>query len=92
MILDDAYSCCRCDELGLDGSSKPLGHLRSSFSHAQKMRASITYAFGHVWKLGTLPWHENESTGRWVGNPSVSNEVSAYMLSLRRRKVGWGTV
>lgn len=51
------------------------------------MRASITYAFGRVWKLGILPWHQKEMSDEWVGNPSVSDAVSTYMLSLRRRKV-----
>ncbi len=51
------------------------------------MRASMTYAFGRVLELGALPWHQNEMTGRWVGNPSVSDTVSTFMLSLRRRKV-----
>ena len=76
---------------GLDGSPKPLGEEHRSYSYAQKMRASITYAFGRVWNLGTLAWHKNEVADKWVGNPSVSDEVSAYMLSLRRRKVGWKT-
>jgi hypothetical protein len=51
------------------------------------MRAAVTYAFGRLHGLGSLPWHASESTGRMVGNPSVSNEVSSYMVSLRRRKV-----
>jgi hypothetical protein len=85
-----AHNCCRCDEVNLDGSLKPLGQERSSYSHAQKMRASMTYAFGRVLKLGALSWHQSEGTGRWIGNPSVSDVVSTYMLSLRRRKVGFG--
>ncbi len=59
-----AHSCCRCDELNLDGSQKPLGQERSSYSHAQKMRASMTYAFGRVLKLGGQSWHQNMMTGR----------------------------
>ena len=51
------------------------------------MRASMTYAFGRIHGLGSLPWHKNETTGKMVGNPSVSQTVSSYMLSLRRRKV-----
>jgi hypothetical protein len=47
----------------------------------------MTYAFGRLVGLGTLPWHESEVTGRMLGNPSVSAAVSSYMLSLRRRKV-----
>jgi len=84
-----AYNYYRCDEINLDGTQKPYGQERSSYSYAQKMRASMTYAFGRVWKLSALSWHQSEVTGRWVGNPSVSDLVSTYMLSLRRRKVGW---
>ena len=92
IIIDitHAYNCYRCDEVNLDGSQKPYGQERSSYSYAQKMRASMTYAFARVQKLGALPWHQSEVTGRWVGNPSVSDIVSTYMLSLRRRKVKWG--
>ena len=54
------------------------------------MRASMTYAFGRLHGLGTLPWHQSEVTGAMVGNPSVSDTVSSYMVSLRRRKVRAG--
>ena len=47
----------------LMGLKKPYGQERSSYSYAQKMQASMTYAFGCVWKLGVLPWHQNETTG-----------------------------
>lgn len=47
----------------------------------------MTYKFGRVLGLGTLPWHQSEVTGEMRGNPSVSQAVSAYMVSLRRRKV-----
>ena len=50
----------------------------------------MTYAFGRLHGLGTLPWHESEVTGAMVGNPSVSDTVSSYMVSLRRRKVRAG--
>ena len=50
------------------------------------MRAAMTYAFGRLHGLG-LPWHESESLGKMVGNPSMSTAVSTYMVSLRRRKV-----
>jgi hypothetical protein len=77
----------RCDEIHLDGSRRPALEDRGTYSHAQKMRAAMTYAFGRLYGLGSLPWHENESLGRMIGNPSVSNIVSSYMVSLRRRKV-----
>ena len=54
------------------------------------MRAAMTYAFGRLYGLGTLPWHQSEVTGAMVGNPSVSDTVSSYMVSLRRRKVRAG--
>ena len=73
----------RCDEIGLDGVRKPSSMIRMSYSHAQKMRAAMTYAFGCICGLGTLPWHKSEVTGQMVGNPSVSDTVSSYMVSLR---------
>ena len=50
----------------------------------------MSYAFGRLHGLGTLPWHKSETTGQMVGNPSVSDTVSSYMVSLRRRKVQAG--
>jgi hypothetical protein len=79
-----------CDEIGLDGTKKPSGTVRMSYAHAQKMRAAMTYAFGRLHHLGTLPWHKSETTGQMVGNPSVSDTVSSYMVSLRQRKVHAG--
>lgn len=77
-----------CDSVKLDGTNKPSADERGSYGHAQKMRAAMTYAFGHLQGLGNLPWHESElRSGQMLGNPSVSVEVSSYMCSLRRRKV-----
>jgi hypothetical protein len=76
----------RCDSVNLDGSEKDVNQERSTYAHAQKMRAAMTYVFGHIHGLGTLPWHK-DSAGKMVGNPSVSVAVSSYMVSLRRRKV-----
>ena len=88
VFIDLCIFHSRCDELSLDGSKKPSTQVRDSYSYAQKMRASMTYAFGRIHGLGSLPWHESESTpGHMVGNPSVSNTVSSFMISLRRRKV-----
>lgn len=47
----------------------------------------MTYTFGRMLGLGSLPWHWDEARGQTVGNPSVSEKVSSYMVSLRRRKV-----
>ncbi|KIY50121.1 hypothetical protein FISHEDRAFT_39905, partial [Fistulina hepatica ATCC 64428] len=80
----------RCDTIHDDGTPWPSEEVRGTYSYAQKMRAAMTYAFGHVHGIGTVSWHRSEVTGRMVGNPSVSPIVSRYMLSLRRRKVRAG--
>ncbi|KAJ8080117.1 hypothetical protein PM082_016964 [Marasmius tenuissimus] len=80
-----------CDSIDLEtGEAKPLHEERSSYAHAQKMRAAITFLFGRIYGLGSQPWHESEVTGKMLGNPSVSEKVSLYMMSLRRRKVQAG--
>ncbi|KAK7013549.1 hypothetical protein R3P38DRAFT_3322519 [Favolaschia claudopus] len=81
-----AWIMHECDERDFDGTKKDSQILRESYAHAQKMRAAMTYAFGRLHGLGSLPWHESEATGRMVGNPSVSETVATYMTSLRRRK------
>lgn len=77
----------RCDSVNLNGTDKDVNQERSTYAHAQKMRAAMTYVFGRIHGLGTLPWHKQDFTGKMVGNPSVSVAVSSYMVSLRRRKV-----
>ncbi|KAG1800902.1 DNA breaking-rejoining enzyme [Suillus plorans] len=82
-----------CDSVKLDGTNKPSTNERGLYSHAQKMRAAMTYTFGRLQGLGNLPWHESElHSGQMLGNPSVSVEVSSYMCSLRRCKVQAGEV
>jgi len=51
------------------------------------MRAAATFGFGRVCNLGMLAWHRSEITGKMLGNPSVSEALTSYMLSLRQRKV-----
>jgi hypothetical protein len=65
---------------------RPHAETRSSYSHAMKMRAAMTYGFGRLNSRGTRPWHITDA-GKWEGNPSISDQVSRYMVSLRRRKV-----
>ncbi|KAJ3766805.1 DNA breaking-rejoining enzyme, partial [Lentinula raphanica] len=79
-----------CDSVGLDGKPVAPNIERSTYGHAQKMRAAATYGFGRVHGLGMQAWHRSEITGKMLGNPSVSETVSTYMLSLRRRKVRAG--
>ncbi|KXN84289.1 hypothetical protein AN958_12795, partial [Leucoagaricus sp. SymC.cos] len=57
-----------------------------TFTHAQKMCAAMTFAFGHIHRLSNLPWHKT-NTGYWERNSSVALFVSTYMLSLRCCKV-----
>lgn len=76
----------RCDEINLDGSLKPQIQIRDSYVHGQKMRASMTYLFGRTLGLGSRPWQKSEVSGKMTGNPSISEQVSSYMMSLRTRK------
>ncbi|KAK7062101.1 hypothetical protein R3P38DRAFT_3303144 [Favolaschia claudopus] len=72
-----AWIMHECDEYDFDRTEKDSTVFRASYAHAQKMRAAMTYAFGRLNGLGSLPWHESEATGRMVGNPSVSETVRA---------------
>ncbi|KAL0566422.1 hypothetical protein V5O48_015593, partial [Marasmius crinis-equi] len=83
-IMDD------CDSYRLDGTVKPAGEVRSTYAHAQKMRAAATFGFGRVHGLGNRSWEKSEVSGKMVGNPSCSQQVSLYMISLRRRKTRAG--
>ncbi|KAF8261883.1 hypothetical protein EI94DRAFT_1541505, partial [Lactarius quietus] len=85
-----AWILNECDELNLDGSRRPSEEVRATYGTAQKMRASMTYAFGRLHGLGTMHWVHNPVEDTVTGNPSVSEMVSRYMLSLRRRKVKAG--
>ncbi|KIK05452.1 hypothetical protein K443DRAFT_120460, partial [Laccaria amethystina LaAM-08-1] len=75
-----------CDEYSINGQLKPEFEERASYGYAQKMRAAATYLYARLLQLGSVPWHKSELTGKMVGNPSISEVVSTYMLSLRRRK------
>ncbi|KAH9021450.1 hypothetical protein EDB85DRAFT_2188783 [Lactarius pseudohatsudake] len=77
-----------CDELNLDGKTRLSTQM---YGTAQEMRASMTYAFGCIHGLGSMHWQRGRDR-RMVGNPSVSEVVSRYMLSLHRRKVKAGEI
>ncbi|KAH9007917.1 hypothetical protein EDB85DRAFT_1866007, partial [Lactarius pseudohatsudake] len=79
-----------CDELDLNGKTRLSTQVRATYGTAQKMRASMTYAFGRIHGLGSMHWQRGGVDGRMVGNPSVSEVVSRYMLSLHRRKAQAG--
>ncbi|KAN0084001.1 hypothetical protein V8E55_007505 [Tylopilus felleus] len=51
----------RCDSITLDGKMKPRSKERGTYSHAQKMRAAMTYVFGRLHGLGDMPWHRSET-------------------------------
>ncbi|KAJ7477890.1 hypothetical protein B0H11DRAFT_1660371, partial [Mycena galericulata] len=80
----------QCDVIDVNGNPVSKEKVVPTYAHAQKMRAAMTYAFGRVQRLGSNPWHECPVTGQMLGNPSVSEIVSSYMVSLRRRKVQAG--
>uniref|UniRef100_A0A0W0FMV7 Uncharacterized protein n=1 Tax=Moniliophthora roreri TaxID=221103 RepID=A0A0W0FMV7_MONRR len=79
-----------CDAINLDGTIKPDAKYRQTFNHAQKMHAAATFGFGRVHGLRNTPWSQSEVTGKMVGNPSVSQQVLLYMVSLHRCKVHAG--
>ncbi|KAF9472357.1 hypothetical protein BDN70DRAFT_938255 [Pholiota conissans] len=81
-----------CDEMNpLDGSERPVDATPKSYGYAQKLRAAMTHIFGRTFQLGTTIWTENLETGAAWGNPSVSHQVSSYMVSLRNRKARTGS-
>ncbi|KAK0499900.1 hypothetical protein EDD18DRAFT_1069416, partial [Armillaria luteobubalina] len=70
-----------CDSVDMHDIPKAPGEVRSSWSHAQKLRAGITWGFRTTGRRGTECWSDQAT-----GNPSVSDLVSSYMVSLRRRE------
>jgi len=68
----------------------PQNNLRTrcankTFSQALKMRAAISFHYNELGR-GTDRWHQGKD-GSCMGNPSLSRDVSHYMMSLQRRKV-----
>ncbi|THU85741.1 hypothetical protein K435DRAFT_684977, partial [Dendrothele bispora CBS 962.96] len=78
-----------CDSIELNGEKKSRDKVRSTYNHAQKIRAAMTFTFNRLGH-GLEAWHESEVTGEMKGNPSVSQALTSYMVSLRRRKVQEG--
>ncbi|KAK0482321.1 hypothetical protein IW261DRAFT_1550292 [Armillaria novae-zelandiae] len=67
------------------GVPKAPEEVRSSWSHAQKLRAGVTWGFKTTGKHGTECW-----TDQATGNPSISGIVSSYVVGLRHRKTAQG--
>ncbi|KAK7440599.1 hypothetical protein VKT23_016947 [Stygiomarasmius scandens] len=78
-----------CDNLNMDGSPKAASKRRNGWSKAQKMRAAAAYAFGRLHGRGKNPWQVLPG-GQTLGNPSSSDAVQSYMVSLRKRKAEAG--
>lgn len=79
----------------IDGTVRPASEKAATYATAQKMRAAMNYAFGVLLELGRQPWVESPSTDGtrlMTGNPSMSELLAKYMVSLHRRKVQAGEV
>ncbi|KZV82571.1 hypothetical protein EXIGLDRAFT_810520, partial [Exidia glandulosa HHB12029] len=79
-----------CDDKDHTGRVKPVEEERSTYSHAMKIRAALTFLFSRIGSIGLTPWHLSPDQTKGIGNPSVSFAVSSYMISLRRRKAADG--
>ncbi len=73
----------RCDDVNMHGTSKGLKDVQRTFSHAMKLRAGTTFGFCKAGRRGKVPWDRATA----LGNPSISDLVSSYMLGLHKRKV-----
>jgi hypothetical protein len=87
MSLHFIATCLRCDTINPDGSQKDLKDTPRTYSHATKLRSSLTYGFGRKYNRGTREWGFNKESAEWEGNPSMSLHVARYMVALRKRKV-----
>ena len=76
-----------CEKAEPNSSSQLLRESENrTWSHAQKMRAAVSYFYAHEVRLGSDRFSE-KSNGEWTGNPTLSDIVARYMRSLHRRKV-----
>lgn len=57
-----------------------------TWSTAQKIRSAISFHFAWVESCSTQVWTK-QPNGKFVGNPSLSPEVTRYMRALGRQKV-----
>ncbi|KAF8958230.1 hypothetical protein BDZ97DRAFT_1668802, partial [Flammula alnicola] len=74
-----------CDDITPDGRRKGVTEHRCTFANAMKMRSSASYGFGRIYSRGNAPWRLKDGIN-YEGNPSISTEVSRYMLALKKRK------
>jgi len=59
--------------------------VNKTYSQALKMQAAISFHYNELGRV-TDSWHQSKDES-WMWNPSLSKDVSCYMLSLQRRKV-----
>ncbi|PBK83411.1 DNA breaking-rejoining enzyme [Armillaria gallica] len=76
----------QCDDIDMHGISRGPNNAQKSYSNATKLRAGTTYGFRKSGRRGKVPW----SRATALGNPSISDLVSSYMLGLHKRKVTKG--
>ncbi|KAF7374672.1 hypothetical protein MSAN_00352200 [Mycena sanguinolenta] len=63
----------RCDVVDLNGNPVAKTKVIPTYAHAQKMRAAMTYAFGRLHGLGSIPWQEGP--GGTVGESVQAGET-----------------
>ena len=73
-----------CDILDSQNNTQ-MQYNNKTYSQALKMRSAISFHYNELGR-GSNSWYQGHD-GSWIGNPSLSNTVSRYMLSLQRRKV-----
>ncbi len=88
--IDDPY--IRCDDGdAFTGQVKDANQARGTYSTAQKMRAAVSSRFSRDYNRGVAPWTRTPyCQGSFSGNPSQSNCVSQYMISLVAGRLGRG--
>ncbi|KAJ7606583.1 hypothetical protein DFH06DRAFT_1019210, partial [Mycena polygramma] len=79
-----------CDSRNSDGTLKDPSVQRSTFTHAQKMRAAVSFRFARIQSAAGITWHKSEVSSKMVGNPATATVVSKYFVSLKRRKAQAG--
>ncbi|KAJ7226358.1 hypothetical protein B0H12DRAFT_1030497 [Mycena haematopus] len=87
-IRANNYKILSADTLDAEGNPKPPNIQTHKYATAQKMRAAVSYCLTRNKNCSTARWHESEvNPGVMLGNPSLSEIVSSYMVALKRRKV-----
>ncbi|PBK82913.1 hypothetical protein ARMGADRAFT_1048527 [Armillaria gallica] len=76
----------QCDDIDMHSISRGPNNAQKSYSNAMKLRAGITYGFCKSGHRGKVPW----SKATALGNLSISDLVSSYMLGLHKCKVTQG--